>query len=65
MVKRLTTLKVDFRLTTIKPLHDLYNFITTDRGVSIINEGWKKAGIAGLLDGTTQLPPADPFDIYI
>ena len=35
--KRLKILKVDFRLTTIKPLHaqwlvDMYNFITTDKG---------------------------------
>ena len=24
--------------------------------------GWKKAGISGLLDGTTVLPPEDPFE---
>jgi hypothetical protein len=27
----------------------------------IIAKGWKKAGISGLLDGTTILPPEDPF----
>jgi len=24
--------------------------------------GWKKAGISGLLDETTMLPPEDPFE---
>ena len=28
----------------------------------IISKGWKKAGIAGLLHGTTGLPPEDPFE---
>ena len=26
----------------------------------IISNGWKKAEICGLMDGTTELPPEDP-----
>ena len=64
--KQLEEIDVDFRLSVIKPLHAkwliaLYNYPTTQKGMEIIAKGWKKAGIAGLLDGTTVLPPEDPF----
>ena len=64
--KALEDIEVDFRLSVIKPLHaqwlvNMYNFFTTNRGRGIIAKGWKKAGISGLLDGTTILPPEDPF----
>ena len=50
----LEDIEVNLRLTAIKPLHaqwlvDMYNFFTTERGQQIINAGWKKAGILGLL----------------
>ena len=57
---------VDLRLSAIKPLHaqwlvSMYNFFTSSKGSQIIVKGWKKAGISGLLDGTTTIPSADPF----
>ena len=59
-------IEVDLRLTAVKPLHarwlvSMYNFFTSDKGAQIIAKGWKKAGISGLLDGTTTIPCADPF----
>ena len=43
---------------------NVYNFFTgTGKGKAIIAKGWEKAGIAGLLDGSTILPPEDPFAI--
>ena len=63
----LEDVEVNFRLSVIKPLHaqwlvNLYNFFSTERGRQVICKGWKKAGILGLLDGTTVLPPEDPFE---
>ena len=61
---------VDLKLTTIKPLHaqwlvNLFNYLTSDIGKEIVLKGWRKAGISGLLDGSTTLPEADPFkEIY-
>ena len=40
----------------------MYNFFTTKKGVDIVIKGWRKAGISGLLDGSTTLPPVDPFE---
>ena len=63
-------IEVDLRVTAIKPLHaqwliSMYNFFTTRKGTQVIHKGWKKAGISGLLDGTTTVPSADPFsNIY-
>ena len=64
--KQVDDIDVDFRLTTIKPLHaqwllDMYNHFTTSKGMEIILKGWGKSGIAGLYDGSTALPPEDPF----
>ena len=64
--KSVEDVEVDFHLTTIKPLHaqwlvNMYNLFTTTQGACIITKGWKKAGVAGLLDGTTKLPTEDPF----
>ena len=63
----LEDIEIDLRLTTLKPLHaqwlvNMYNFFTSAKAVSIITRGWQKAGIAGLLDGTTSIPDEDPFD---
>ena len=59
-------IEVDFQLSTVKPRHAwwliaLYNYLTSSKGRNVILKGWKKAGVAGLLDGTTLLPPEDPF----
>ena len=58
--------EVDFCLSILKPLHaqwlvNMYNFFTTEKGKIVISKGWKRAGITGILDGTTVLPPEDPF----
>ena len=57
----LEDVEVDFCLSVIKQLYaewlvNLYNFFSTERGRHVICKGWKKAGILGLLDGTTVLP---------
>ena len=64
--KQLDDIEVDFHLSIMKPLHAtwliaLYNYMTTSNERKIILKGWRKAGIAGLVDGTTVLPPEDPF----
>lgn len=66
----LEDVEVDFRLSVIKPLHaqwlvNLYNFLSSERGRQVIYNGWMKAGILGLLDGTTVLPPEDPFECIV
>ena len=65
--KRLEDVEVDFRLTSIKPLHawwivGMYNFLTSEKGSLVIEKGWEKAGITGLLDGSTEMPSEDPFE---
>ena len=65
--KRLEDVEVDFRLTSIKPLHawwivGMYNFLTSEKGSLVIEKGWEKAGITGLLDGNTEMPSEDPFE---
>ena len=62
----LEDIDVDFRLSIMKPLHaqwlvNVYNYFTSDKGKYVIAKGWKRAEISGLFDGTTQLPPEDPF----
>ena len=63
---QLEDVEVDFRISVLKPMHaqwlvTLYNFFTSPDGSKVIFNGWKKSEIAGLLDGTTILPPEDPF----
>ena len=58
--------EVDFCLSVLKPMHaqwlvNLYNIFTSTKGAEAILKGWKKSGILGLLDGSTTLPPEDPF----
>ena len=57
--KQLEDIKVNFRLSVLKPLHakwlvELFNFFTSTRGKEVIGRGWKKSEIVGLL-------PEDPF----
>ena len=64
--KSVEDIEVDQRLTAIKPLHalwpvNMYNFFTSNKRAQIICKGWKKAGISGLLDGTTTTLSADLF----
>ena len=65
--KALEDIDVNLRLSVIKPLHaqwlvKVFNFFTTTEGKDIIFKGWKKAGISGLIDGSTVLPPENPFE---
>ena len=39
----------------------IYNHLSSPVGVRDIAKGWEKAGIPGLWDGQTDLPPEDPF----
>ena len=64
--RNIDNIEVDLRLTAIKPLHaqwlvSMYNFFTSSKGAPIIGKEWKKAGVKGLFNGTTTIPPADPF----
>ena len=45
------------------PIYGITLF-TSSKGPQIIVKGWKKAGISGLLDRTTTIPPADPFSRF-
>ena len=39
--------------------------MTTEKGKEHLFKGWKKTGVAGLVDGTTVLSEEDPFqEIY-
>lgn len=58
--KQLVGIDVNFRLSTVKPLHgewliSMYNYFTTRKGIEIIVKGWKKSGIVGLFDRTCHL----------
>ena len=64
----LEDVQIKLLLSTLKPLHagwliDLYNEMTPDKGVEIIKNGWRAAGIADALSlGLRNLPSTDPFD---
>ncbi len=65
--KALDDIDVDFKLTTMKPLHaqwlvSMYNFFTTEKGARIILKGWKKAEIVGIVDESITIPSEDPFN---
>ena len=58
-------MEVNFNLTRLKPIHagwmiEMYNFLTSEEGRVTILNGWKKAGIAGVIK-KTEVPPKDPF----
>ena len=58
---------VKLRLSILKPLHagwvvDFYNHITSAAGKSVIENGWKAAGIFDAIRlGLQKLPPTDPY----
>ena len=68
-MKEKEDIDVDLELTVMKPLHaqwlvNLYHLLG-EHGQQIILKGWNKAGIVGIFDGNTVLPPMDPCqDIY-
>ena len=54
-----TTVKVDLRLSTLKPNHarvmrDVYNYLRSEKGKDIIKAGWKAAGISDAVKTTRE-----------
>ena len=66
--KKVEEIKIEFRLTTLKPLHakwlvEYYNEITSENGSSVIINGWKAAGIYDAIKaGSSGLQSIDPFE---
>ena len=51
-----TTIEVDLRLSTLKPLHaatttKVYEYLKSENGKKIILAGWTASGITGALKG--------------
>ena len=65
--KKVEEIKIEFRLTTLKPLHakwlvEYYNEITSENDSSVIINGWKAAGIYDAIKaGSSGLQSIDPF----
>ena len=65
--KKIEDVNIQFRLTTLKPLHakrllEFYNQIASETSAEIILNGWKAAGIYDVLKmDATALPSLDPF----
>ena len=63
----LDDIEIKLQLYVLKPLHaswlvDLFNYMTSDKGKEIIENGWKSAGIVeAVTNGTEGLEPLDPF----
>ena len=69
--KKVEEIKIEFRLTSLKPLHakwlvEYYNEITSENGSSVIINGRKAAGIdEAIKAGSSGLQSINPFeDIY-
>ena len=66
--QELDDIKIDYRLSVLKPLHDkwlisLYDHMATSGGKEITLSGWKKSGIFDAINlGSKNLPPLDPFE---
>ena len=66
--KKFEEIKIEFCLTTLKPLHakwlvEYYNEITSENGSSVIINGWKAAGIYDAIKaGSSGLHSIDPFE---
>ena len=66
--KKVEEIKIEFRLTTLKPLHakwlvEYYNKITSENGLSVIINGWKAAAIYDAIKaGSSGLQSFDPFE---
>ena len=68
MGKKVEEIKIEFRFTTLKPLHtkwlvEYYNEITSENVSSVIINGWKAAGIYDAIKaGSSGLQSVDPFE---
>ena len=60
-------IEIKLRLSLIKPIHaawvvDIYNHMPSERGIEIIESGWRASGILDALrKGSSALPSIDPF----
>ena len=57
---------VNFNLTRLKPIHaswmiEMDSFLNSEEGEEVVLNGWKKAGIIGVLCKTEKLPTKGPF----
>ena len=65
--KALEDIDIKLTLTLLKPIHgswicDLYNYLSSSKGKSIIENRWKQAGISKAIEaGFSKLPCLDPF----
>ena len=65
--KKVEEIKIQFRLTTLKPLHakwlaEYYNKITSENDSSVIINGWQAAGIYDVIKaGSSGLQSIDSF----
>ena len=66
--KKVEEIKIEFRLTTFKPLHakwlvEYYNKITSENGSCVIINGWKAAGVYDAIKtGSSGLKSIDKFE---
>ena len=66
--KKVEKIKIEFRLTTLKPLHakwlvEYYNKITSENGSCVIINGWKAAGVYDAIKtGSSGLKSIDKFE---
>ena len=63
----LDDIEIKLQLSVLKPLHaswlvELFNYMTSEKGRKVIENGWKAAGILeAIIKGTSGLEPLDPF----
>ena len=64
----LDDIEINLKLSVLKPLHakwllEVFNHMTSDAGKSVIENGWKSAGISNAVSqGLSNLDTLDPFD---
>ena len=65
--KKVEDIEMKFHLTEIKPIHakwitEFYNHMSTEEGLNIVMNGWKRSGILdAIANGYSALPSIDPF----
>ena len=68
--KKVEEIKMEFRLTTFKPLHakwlvEYYNEFRSEKGSSVIINGWNPAGIYDAMKaGSSGLQSIDLFECF-
>ena len=68
LVKDVTTIEVDLKLSTLKPRHaklmkELYEWLATEKEKSIILSGWRSAGIVDAVKNAQsgEIPSLNPY----